>query len=76
MWKGRRGGRREERELTGNGVIPTIFRPSATIAVAVEARHGRLGEERQRLLEDWGKLSASVASRKNSTPWDSRRKER
>ncbi len=37
---------------TGNGVVSAIFGSHATVAVAVEARHGFLGEEGEGLFED------------------------
>ena len=58
---------------TGNGVVTAVFGPYATVSVAVEARHGLLGEEGEGFLEDcfrWkramGTLSASSASLKRS----------
>lgn len=45
--EGRRGGRR-----TGDGVVAAVFGAHATVAVAVVARHGLLGEEGEGLLED------------------------
>ena len=43
-WRGR--GRKGE-------TYTAIFRPSAAVAVAVEARHGRLGEEGEGFAEDF-----------------------
>ena len=37
---------------TGDGVVAAIFGAHATVAVAVVARHGLLGEEGEGLLED------------------------
>lgn len=37
---------------TGNGVVSAIFGSHPTVAVTVEARHGFLGEEGERLFED------------------------
>ena len=59
-----------EREIrTGNGMVTAVFGPYATVSVAVEARHGFLGEEGEGLLEDcfrrkraMGTLSASSDS--------------
>ena len=49
--RGRRGGR-EEGRYTGHGMVPTILGSDAAVAVAVEARHGRLGEEGEGFFED------------------------
>ena len=37
---------------TGNGVVTAVFRPYATVSVAVEASHRLLGEEGEGFLED------------------------
>ena len=47
------GFRGEEGEKRGEETYTAIFRPSTTVAVAVEARHGRLGEEGQGFAEDF-----------------------
>lgn len=39
-------------EDAGNGVVSAIFGSHPTVAVTVEARHGFLGEEGERLFED------------------------
>ena len=52
---GAAGGGRDGTELeirTGNGMVTAVFRPYATVSVAVEARHGPLGEEGEGFLED------------------------
>ena len=38
---------------TRNSVIPIVFLAHTTVAVAVEAGHGLLGEEGEGLFEDW-----------------------
>lgn len=43
--------------FTGNGVVSTVVGPGATVAVAVIARHGGLGEEGEGLSEDWVHVS-------------------
>ncbi len=45
-------GRKRERVRTGNGMIPLVLRSGSTVTVAVEARHGFLGEERERFFVD------------------------
>ena len=46
---------------TGNGVIASIFRTDSAISVAVESRHGFLGEETEGFFEDCsGKKRAGV----------------
>ena len=50
-WRGM--GEGEKREKRGEETYTAIFRPGTTVAVAVEARHGRLGEEGQGFAEDW-----------------------
>lgn len=45
-------GLREGGVFTGNGVVSTVVGPGATVAVAVVARHGGLGEEGEGLFED------------------------
>lgn len=37
---------------TSNGMVSAIFGTDATVTVTVEARHGFLGEEGERLFED------------------------
>lgn len=41
----------EKEEDTRNGMIAAIFGTDPAVAIPVEARHGRLGEEAQGLLE-------------------------
>ena len=42
----------EEEIRTGNSMVTAVFRPYATVSVAVEAGHGFLGEEGEGFLED------------------------
>ena len=50
--------------FTGNGVISTVVGPGATVAVAVVARHGGLGEEGEGLFEDCGDISSDSVGRR------------
>ena len=34
-------------------MIALVLRPNATVAIAVETRHGLLGEQTEGFLEDW-----------------------
>ena len=38
--------------LTSNGVVASVFRAGATVAIAVKAGHGRLGEEGEGFFEN------------------------
>ena len=49
-------GQYEDRLLTSYGMIAPIFRSDTAISIAVEACHGRLGEEGEGLLEDYNTI--------------------
>jgi len=73
VWTGLEGRGRGGRH-TGNGVISTIFGAGATVAVAVEARHGGLGEEGEGLFEDCVDVSVEYLERYSGfwrERWDS-----
>ncbi len=46
------GGSSRDGARTGNSMVSGVFGPDATVAVAVEAGHGFLGEEGEGLFED------------------------
>ena len=37
---------------TSNGMISSVLRSNSAVSIAVEARHGFLGEESERFLQD------------------------